>query len=325
MGIVTRSRRLRRTAPVRDLFSETSISEKRLVVPLFIVPREKDAVEVPTMPGIRRYTPGQVVKVLDEHMGLGLKAFLLFGSPARKDRLGRSAADPKGVVPTALRLAKKEFQDEVVLLADVCLCAYAEHGHCGVPDEEGRILNDASLPLLVQAAVAYAQAGADFVAPSDMMDGRVAAIRAALDDNSPDVGILSYAAKYASAYYGPFRDAAGSTPAFGDRKTYQMDPRNSREAIREILQDEKEGADAVMVKPALAYLDVISAVRKATSLPLAAYNVSGEYSMVKAAAAAGYIDEGRVVAENLTAMFRAGADIVVSYHAKEALEKGWIL
>jgi len=177
----------------------------------------------------------------------------------------------------------------------------------------------------VQAAVAYAQAGADFVAPSDMMDGRVAAIRAALDDNSPDVGILSYAAKYASAYYGPFRDAAGSTPAFGDRKTYQMDPRNSREAIREILQDEKEGADAVMVKPALAYLDVISAVRKATSLPLAAYNVSGEYSMVKAAAAAGYIDEGRVVAENLTAMFRAGADIVVSYHAKEALEKGWIL
>jgi len=321
---MNKPRRLRRNPAVRNLFSETTISPRKLVVPLFIVPREKEAIELPSMPGIRRYTPSQITEVMDRHIELGLKAFLLFGTPERKDRLGRSSANVKGVVPTALRLARKRFQDEVVLMADVCLCGYAEHGHCGVPDEAGHILNEASLPLLADAAVTYAQAGADIVAPSDMMDGRVKAIRDALDESFPEVGILSYAAKYASAYYGPFRDAVGSAPAFGDRKTYQMDPRNSREAIREIIQDEKEGADAVMVKPALAYLDVISAVRRETTLPLAAYNVSGEYSMVKAAAAAGCIDEGRVVAENLTAIFRAGADIVVSYHAKEALEKGWI-
>lgn len=277
------------------------------------------------MPGIYRYSPDTAVGAVQDHVDLGLRAFLLFGTPREKDPEGRAAADPEGVVPAALRLLRETFHDDVVLLADVCLCAYADHGHCGLPDGAGHVRNDASLPLLADTAVTYAEAGADFVAPSDMMDRRVAALREALDAKDlGDVGILSHAAKYASAYYGPFRDVTGSAPAFGDRSTYQMDPRNVREAVKEILLDEEEGADAVLVKPALAYLDVIGAAREATTLPLAAYSVSGEYSMVKAAAAAGYLDEARVVVENLTAMFRAGADIVITYHAREAVERGWI-
>jgi porphobilinogen synthase len=322
---LNRPRRLRRSAAIRDLFAETALNPRRLVVPLFLVPGKGVTEPVESMPGISRYSPDVAVGAVRDHADLGLRAFLLFGVPSEKDPEGRSAADPEGVVPTAIRLLREEFDEDVVLLADVCLCAYAEHGHCGVPDEAGHILNDDSLPLLADAALAYAEAGADFVAPSDMMDRRVAAIREALDRKGlGDAGILSYAAKYDSAYYGPFRDVADSAPASGDRSTYQMDPRNVREAVKEILLDEAEGADAVMVKPALAYLDVLAAARDATTLPLAAYNVSGEYSMVKAAAKAGYLDEARVVVENLTAMFRAGADVVITYHAREAVEKGWM-
>jgi porphobilinogen synthase len=297
----------------------------RLVVPLFLTPGQGLSEEIRSMPGIFRNSPDRIVSVVQEHVDLGLKAFLLFGAPAKKDPLGRSAADVDGVVPTALRLLRETFDEDIVLLADVCLCAYAEHGHCGVMDGSGKVQNDATLPLLVDAATTYAAAGADFVAPSDMMDRRVATIRAALDAKDlGDVGILSYAAKYMSAFYGPFREVAQSAPKIGDRSTYQMDARNVREAVKEILLDEKEGADAVMVKPALAYLDVLAAARRATALPLAAYNVSGEYAMVKAAAAAGYLDEGRIVVEILTAMFRAGADLVITYHAREAMERGWI-
>ncbi len=322
---MTRPRRLRRTPAIRDLFAETAVSRSRLVAPLFLTPTAGVVEDVGSMPGIRRYAPDTAVSAVGAHLDLGLRAFLLFGTPREKDQDGRSAADPEGPVPTTIRALREAFGDDVVVFADVCLCAYAAHGHCGVPDESGRIENDATLPLLADAALTYARAGADFVAPSDMMDGRVAALREALDaEGLADVGILSYAAKYASAYYGPFRDAADSTPSFGDRASYQMDPRNVREAVREILLDAEEGADAVMVKPALAYLDVLRAAREATRLPLAAYNVSGEYVMIKAASAAGALDEPRVVVENLSAMFRAGADLVVTYHAREAAERGWI-
>jgi porphobilinogen synthase len=267
-------------------------------------------------------------KPLCERVGadleLGLKIVLLFGLFEGKDEAASSATDPDGVVPRAVKRLKDAYGDDLVVMTDVCLCGSTSHGHCGVL-REGRILNDESLPILAAAAVAHAKAGADFVAPSDMMDGRVEAIRDALDEEGlTDTAILSYSSKFASAFYGPFRDAAHSAPQAGDRKSYQLDPRNGREALRESLLDEVEGADMLMVKPALAYLDVISEVRGSTTLPLAAYNVSGEYSMVKAAAARGWVDEGLVVRETLLAMRRAGADLVISYHGREALEKGWI-
>jgi len=253
-----------------------------------------------------------------------LKLHLLFGVPDKKDATGSAASDPEGPVARALRELRQTFATDVVLFTDVCLCGYTSHGHCGVV-HEGRILNDPSVELLTGMALAHARAGADFVAPSDMMDGRVAAMRRTLDaEGQGEVGILSYSAKFASAYYGPFREAAGSKPAFGDRRTYQMDLRNGREAVREIVADELEGADMVMVKPALAYLDVVARARDATRLPIVAYNVSGEYSMVKAAAERGWVDEAAVVRENLTAIARAGADLIITYHGRSALEGKWL-
>lgn len=320
-----RPRRLRSNAATRDLVAETHVDAADLITPLFIIPGARRREAVDAMPGVERLTVDLAVDHARRAMERGLRAFLLFGLPSAKDPLGHAAADSTGPVPQALRAMRKEFGRDALLFADVCLCAYTDHGHCGVPDAEGHIQNDASLPQLAAAARAYADAGADWVAPSDMMDGRVAAIRTALDAAGHErTSILSYSAKYASGYYGPFREAAHSAPAAGDRKTYQMDPRNVREALREVEADEAEGADAVMVKPALAYLDVVRAVRAHTTLPLAAYNVSGEYSMVKAAEARGWIDEAAVVRENLIAMRRAGADWVITYHGLEAVEKGWL-
>ncbi len=310
---------------MRGLVAETRVHPAQLVVPRFVVEGRGLREPVASMPGVERVSVDALVEDARRDLDIGLACSILFGVPAAKDPAGASAADPAGPVPEAIRALRKEFGDRVHVVADVCLCEYATHGHCGVPDARGRILNDPSLERLAAAAVAYADAGADWVAPSDMMDGRVAAIRDALDARGhEDVAILAYSAKYASAYYGPFRDAAGSAPQFGDRRAYQMDPPNVREAVREARLDVAEGADIVMVKPALAYLDVVRAVREAVDVPVAAYNVSGEYAMVKAASAAGWIDEARVVRENLIAMRRAGADVILTYHAREAVRNGWV-
>ncbi len=321
-----RPRRLRRTGVLRDLVAETLLAPERLVQPHFVLPADRGDEPVEAMPGISRLGLQDLLRRVEQDMELGIRAVLLFGVPPEgtKDPRGTPAADPEGAVPRAVRGLRRRFGDDLLVITDVCLCAYTDHGHCGVPGRDG-VDNDATLPLLADMALRHAEAGAHLVAPSDMMDGRVGAIRDVLDDAGfAATGILSYAVKYASAYYGPFREAAGSAPGKGDRRGYQMDPRNAREAIREAALDAAEGADMLMVKPALAYLDVIRAVREATLLPLAAYNVSGEYSQVKAAAARGWIDEGAVVRENLFAMARAGADILITYHAREALAHGWI-
>jgi porphobilinogen synthase len=271
------------------------------------------------MPGVFRYSVDRLDEILERTAKSGISGLLIFGIPKHKDEKATSAYDDNGVTQTAIRYIKSRYPDMIVI-ADVCLCEYTSHGHCGVVCD-GKILNDETLPLLSKMAVSMAKAGADIIAPSDMMDGRVAAIRASLDENGfTDTPILSYSAKFASGYYSPFRDAADSTPNFGDRKTYQMDIANGREALREIEDDINEGADMVMVKPALAYLDVLKAARERFDLPIAAYNVSGEYSMVKAAAQNGWIDEKRIVMENLTAIKRAGADIIITYHALDAAE-----
>jgi len=322
----TRPRRLRAGGRLRDLVRETRLSADQLIMPHFVLPTDSADEPLSSMPGISRYGVRDLVArvVADAH--LGIRAVLLFGTPEEgaKDEQGSAASRPDSAVARAVGEIKQKLGDDIVVVTDVCLCAYTSHGHCGVL-RHGRVINDETLPLLEAMAVAHARAGADLVAPSDMMDGRVAAIRAGLDDAGfADTGVLSYAVKYASAYYGPFRDAAESSPASGDRKAYQMDPANVREAIREARLDEGEGADILMVKPALAYLDVIRAVRAETVLPLAAYNVSGEYSAVKAAAERGWMDEGAVVRENLRAMARAGADIIITYHARDALEQGWL-
>ncbi len=278
------------------------------------------------MPGISRLGVDDLVRTVESDLRLGVRAVLLFGVPrdGTKDADGSSARDPEGTVPTAIRALRGALGHDIVVFTDVCLCAYTDHGHCGIL-LNGAVDNDRSLGPIAAMALVHAEAGADMVAPSDMMDGRVAAIRDALDrQGQSDVGILSYAVKYASAYYGPFRDAADSSPHHGDRRGYQMDPRNAAEAVREARLDEAEGADMLMVKPALAYLDVIRRVREASALPLAAYNVSGEYSAVKAAAERGWLDEGAIVRENLQAMVRAGADTIITYHAREALAKGWL-
>jgi porphobilinogen synthase len=270
------------------------------------------------MPGVQRHSISGAVAEAHEVAGLGIAAVMLFGVPSAKDERGSGAWDEEGVVQMAVR-AIKQALPELLVITDVCLCEYTEHGHCGVLDEAGAVDNDATLELLAQTAVSHARAGADLIAPSDMMDGRVGVIRSELDaDGLQETPILAYSAKFASALYGPFREAAGSTPGFGDRRGYQMDPANGREAVREALLDVEEGADMVMVKPALAYGDVIAAVKRATHLPVAAYNVSGEYAMVKAAAAAGYVDERAAVLEILTSLRRAGAEVVISYHAKDA-------
>jgi porphobilinogen synthase len=312
----TRLRRLRKTGVLRDLVRETTLTPADLVYPMFVqLGEERTPVEA--MPGIERMSISNAVAEAGEAHALGISAVLLFGLPAEKDEQGSGAYDDEGVVQLAVR-AIKEAHPDLLVITDVCLCAYTSHGHCGIVLEDGSIDNDLSLELLAKTAISHARAGADAVAPSDMMDGRVGALRSQLDaEGHKDLPIVAYSAKFASAFYGPFREAADSTPAFGDRRSYQMDPANSDEAVREALLDVEEGADMVMVKPALPYLDVIRRVKDATRVPVAAYNVSGEYAMVKAAAAAGYLDERATVLEALTAIRRAGADIVITYHAKD--------
>ncbi|MGO8905373.1 MAG: porphobilinogen synthase [Solirubrobacteraceae bacterium] len=317
----TRMRRLRATQGLRGLVRETELSAARLMLPLFVVDAGsgRPAREpIATMPGVERLSISAAVAEAREAAALGIAAVMLFGIPGEKDEHGSAAWDDEGVVQVAAR-AIKQAQPELLVVTDVCLCEYTTHGHCGVLRVDGSVDNDATLELLARTAVSHARAGADLVAPSDMMDGRVGAIREELDgEGFSEIPILAYSAKFASAFYGPFREAAGSTPAFGDRRAYQMDPANGREAVREALLDVQEGADMVMVKPALAYGDLISAIKSATGLPLAAYNVSGEYAMVKAAAAADAIDERAAVLEILTSLRRAGADTIISYHAKDA-------
>jgi porphobilinogen synthase len=313
----TRLRRLRKTGVLRDLVRETELDVRRLIHPMFVVHGAERREPIHTMPGVDRLSISHAVDEAGQVAELGIPAVLLFGVPAEKDAEGTGAYDDEGVIQLAVR-AIKEAHPDLVVVTDVCLCEYTDHGHCGVLREDGHVDNDASVELLARTAVSQARAGADVIAPSDMMDGRVGSIRAELDgDGFSDTPIIAYSAKFASAFYGPFREAAESTPAFGDRRGYQMDPANADEAVREALLDVEEGADVVMVKPALPYLDVIRRVKDATRLPVAAYNVSGEYAMVKAAAAAGYLDERAAVLEALTGVRRAGADIIITYHAKD--------
>jgi porphobilinogen synthase len=312
----TRMRRLRRTGILRDLVRETELRTRHLVSPMFVTTgagREPIA----AMPGVERLSIDAAVQEAGDVAALGIPAVLLFGIPADKDEEGSGAWDDEGVVQLATRAIKAAHPD-LLVIADLCLCEYTSHGHCGVLRDDGGVDNDATLELLARTAVSQASAGADIIAPSDMMDGRVGHLRAAMDDHGfADTPIMAYSAKFASAFYGPFREAADSTPAHGDRRGYQMDPANSDEALREVRLDVEEGADIVMVKPALPYLDVIRRVKDETEMPVAAYNVSGEYAMIKAAAAAGYLDERAAVLEALTGIRRAGADIVLSYHSKD--------
>jgi porphobilinogen synthase len=322
----TRLRRLRRTRTLRNLVAETAVEAEHLIMPHFVVPARRANEPISSMPGIAQMGLENVTRQIGKDLELGIRAVLLFGHPEHGGKTpdGAAAAAANGAVQKTCERLKRDFGDDLVVMTDVCLCAYTDHGHCGILDK-GRVLNDPSLLSLVNMALSHARAGADVVAPSDMMDGRIAAIRDALDDSGfEDTLLMSYAVKFASAYYGPFREAADSTPSMGDRQSYQMDYRNPREAVREALQDVDEGADWLMVKPALPYLDVIRAVRDATLLPLSAYNVSGEYSAVKAAAANGWLDEATVVRENLLSIRRAGADQIITYHARDALKGGWL-
>ncbi|MDQ3741844.1 MAG: porphobilinogen synthase [Actinomycetota bacterium] len=316
----TRLRRLRRTSPLRDLVRETRVDAGDLVLPLFVEAGLDGEAPIAAMPGVSRLSISAAVEEAGRAHELGLGGVILFGIPSHKDEEGSGAWDDDGIVQLATR-AIKEAHPDLVVMTDVCLCEYTSHGHCGLVRVDGSVDNDASVELIARTAVSQARAGADVVAPSDMMDGRIGAVRRALDEDAlTDVPIVAYSAKFASAFYGPFREAADSAPAFGDRRAYQMDPANADEALREALLDVQEGADVVMVKPALPYLDVIARVKEATRLPVAAYNVSGEYAMVKAAAAAGHLDERATVLETLTSIRRAGADIVITYHAKDAAQ-----
>jgi porphobilinogen synthase len=319
-ALTRRPRRLRRTEAIRSMVRETVVRPEDLVYPLFVVPNSRQKVEIGSMPGVFQLRVREAVEEARRAYDLGIRAVLLFGLPEFKDAIGSASWDPSGPVQSAIEGIKRAVPG-LAVLADVCLCEYTDHGHCGViVDHDGvkDVDNDQTLPLLTKQAISFAAAGADFVAPSDMMDGRVGAIRRALDARSmPDVGIVAYSAKFASGFYGPFREAAESAPQFGDRRTYQMDPANAREAMREIELDIQEGADMIMVKPALSYLDVIHAARERFGMPVVAYNVSGEYSMVKAAAERGWIDGPRVMNEILTSIRRAGADLIITYHAME--------
>jgi len=311
-----RHRRLRKSAFLRDLVREHHLSVDDLIYPLFVVEGNKVRNPVPSMPGIEQLSPDYLLDEIGEAAALGIKAVLLFGVPRHKDPVGSAAYHPHGIVQEAIRAIKAKYPD-LLVIADTCLCEYTDHGHCGVV-ENGDVLNDASLELLVKTAVSQAEAGADIIAPSNMMDGFTAAIRKGLDDAGfAYVPIMSYAVKYASAFYGPFRDAAESAPKFGDRKTYQMDPANRREALREAQSDIEEGADLLIVKPGMPYLDIIADIRQHFPVPVVAYNVSGEYAMVKAAAQNGWLDEKSVVLEMLTGMKRAGADLIITYFAKD--------
>jgi porphobilinogen synthase len=320
---LSRPRRMRQREALRRMVRETDLTPRNLIAPLFV----KEGIEEPTpivsMPGYAQHTLESVRKEAVDIASRGVTTFVLFGVPARKDAEGSESHNPQGIGQLGLRALKEELGDDAVVIADLCLDEYTDHGHCGVLTEDGAVDNDRTLEVYRRIAAAQAEAGADLVAPSGMMDGQVAAIREALDEaGHADVGILAYAAKFASAFYGPFRDAAECAPQFGDRTGYQLDPANAEEALREVLADIEEGADMVMVKPALPYLDVIRTVKDATGFPLAAYNVSGEYAMVKAAAERGWIDGRRVALEVLTSIRRAGADLILTYHAKEAA--GWL-
>ena len=316
---VSRLRRLRMTPALRSMVRETHLGPEDFILPLFVVPGSNVKKEISSMPGVFQMSVDQIVRECADVHALGIPAVIFFGIPAEKDEVGSGAYDEHGVVQEALRAVKKEVPG-LFLITDVCLCEYTSHGHCGIV-RDGEIVNDESVELLVREAVSHAEAGADMVAPSDMFDGRVGAIRRGLDEHDfPNMPIMSYAAKYASGFYGPFREAVESTPKFGDRRSHQMDPANADEAIREVAQDIAEGADIVMVKPATPYLDILYRVKHAFGMPTAAYNVSGEYAMVKAAARMGWIDEERVMMEMLTGIKRAGADLILTYFAKAATQ-----
>lgn len=316
-----RTRRLRQTAVMRDMVRENHVRIDELIYPVFVIEGENICNPVESMPGIYQYSIDRLQEELNRIREAGIKAILIFGIPAHKDEVGSGAYDDQGIVPRAIRFIKEKMP-QLIVIADVCLCEYTSHGHCGLIRGQ-EILNDETLPLLAKASVCYAAAGADIIAPSDMMDGRVEAIRRALDEkgylNTP---IMSYSAKFASSYYGPFRDAAHSAPGFGDRKTYQMDPANGREAMREIAQDIAEGADMIIAKPALAYMDIIKDASQNYNIPIVAYNVSGEYAMVKAAAKEGWVDEKKIVMENMVGLKRAGAKMIITYHALDVAK--WI-
>ncbi len=323
MDSVHRPRRLRRTAALRDAVAETRLSRKALIQPLFTVETAAMAGPIDAMPGIGHETLDQTLKTIERDLERGLASYLLFGLPEKKDETGDNAVDPHGITQRTISAVKKRFGDAVVFAVDVCLCPHLTHGHCGFVTARGEIENDRSAARIAKIARSYAEAGADIVAPSDMMDGRIGMIRDELDEAGlTNTAILAYSAKYASSYYGPFREAAHSAPAFGDRRSYQMDPRNAREALAEVQLDLEEGADLVMVKPALAYLDVIAAVRAMTEAPVVAYNVSGEYAAVKALAEKGLANEVDLALENLHAMRRAGADLIITYHARELVRVG---
>lgn len=316
-----RFRRLRQTEEMRSFVRETRIGREDLIYPVFVQEGRDIREPVPSMPGVFRYSIDRLDEILARIKSLGIPAILLFGIPGHKDERGSGAYDPEGITQRAIRFIKEKMPS-LLVIADICLCEYTSHGHCGLV-EDGQVLNDETLPLLARAAVTNADAGADIIAPSDMMDGRVAAIRKALDkEGHKNVPVLSYSAKYASGYYGPFRDAAESAPQFGDRRSYQMDPANARQAGEEMEDDLEEGADMLIVKPALAYLDILKMARDRFAVPVIAYNVSGEYSMVKAAARMGWIEEKRIVMENMIAMKRAGADRIITYHALDVA--GWL-
>ena len=327
MNIIKRPRRNRKSKAIRDLNAEINILPKQFIIPHFLLPKPTEREEILSMPGRFKLGIEELLKEVDIDLKIGINAVLLFGQPGSlSDKFpdGREAWNSKGVIQNAVRRLKDTFGDEVIVITDVCLCAYTDHGHCGFV-KNSHVINDLSLDAIANIALSHAEAGADIVAPSDMMDGRVKKIRETLDkEDLENVGILSYAVKYASAYYGPFREVADSSPNDGDRKTYQMDIRNVKEAIREAKIDEEEGADMLMVKPALAFLDVIKTVSSECSLPLSAYNVSGEYSAVKAAAEKGWLDEASVVRENLYAIARAGANQIISYHARDAIKGQWL-
>jgi porphobilinogen synthase len=317
LNLARRPRRLRRSAAIRGMVRETRLSREMLIYPLFVCTGEGQRREVGSMPGVFQLSVDEAVKEAEATRAAGVPGVLLFGLPAEKDEAGEAAYDPEGPVQSAIRAIKKGIPD-LLVITDVCLCEYTSHGHCGLLDGE-TILNDATVEQLARAALSHAAAGADVVAPSDMMDGRVGRIRAVLDDGGfTETVIMSYAAKYCSAFYGPFREAADSAPAFGDRRSHQMDPANVEEALREVELDLEEGADIVMVKPAVPYLDVIARVKTEFGVPVAAYHVSGEYSMLKAASRNGWIDEERAMMETLTSIHRAGADIIITYYAREA-------
>lgn len=316
-----RGRRLRSSINMRSLVRENHVRVDELIYPIFVVEGKDKINPVESMPGICQYSLDHVLEEVDRAMALGINCLLLFGIPLHKDAVGSGSYASDGIIPRAIEVIKNAYPD-MLLIADVCLCEYTDHGHCGLI-KDGSILNDETLPLLAKAAVTYAQAGADIIAPSDMMDLRVKAIRQALDANGcQDVPILSYAAKFASGYYGPFRDAAHSAPGFGDRKTYQMDPANGREALREVEEDIAEGADFIIAKPALAYMDIIKDITTHFNIPVIAYNVSGEYACVKAASANGWIDEKKIVMENMIGLKRAGATAIITYHALDVAR--WI-